>query len=174
MIDRMLGAARLSAATYEEVERDRGATGQALIVVILVTIAGVVGAILGGAEVEVATALVVGVIRGVASWALWALFTWLIGATILRTEGTEADWGQLARGTGFAQTPGRLNVISFISGIGILIFLLTFVWTFAGMVVAVRQSLDYTSTWRALFVILLAFIPVLIMNAVVFALTGGN
>ena len=37
-----------------------------------------------------------------------------------------------------------------------------------------RQSLDYTSTMRAVFVILLAFIPVLIMNAIVFTLTGGN
>ena len=174
MIDRMLGAARLRVDTYEEVERDRGATGQALIVVILVTIVSVVGQMLGGAEVEVVSALIVGVIRGVASWALWALFTWLIGATILRTEDTEADWGQLARGTGFAQTPGLLNVISFLPGIGLLISLLTFVWTFAGMVVAVRQSLDYTSTMRAVFVILLAFIPVLFMNGIVVLLTSRN
>ena len=174
MIDRMLGAARLSADTYEEVERDRGATGQALIVVILVTIASIVGQMLGGESVDVVRGLAAGIIRGVASWALWALFTWLIGATLLKTEDTEADWGQLARGTGFAQTPGLLNVISFLPGIGLLIALLTFVWTFAGMVVAVRQSLDYTSTLRAVFVILLAFIPVLILNAIVFTLTGGN
>ena len=174
MIDRMLGAARLSVDTYEEVERDRGATGQALIVVILVTIASVVGQMLGGEGVDVVRGLAAGIIRGVASWALWALFTWLIGATILKTEDTEADWGQLARGTGFAQTPGLLNVVGFLPGIGLLIALLTFVWTFAGMVVAVRQSLDYTSTVRAIFVILLAFIPVLIMNGLVFTLTGGN
>ena len=177
MIDRMLGAARLRVDTYEEVERDRGATGQALIVVILVTIASVVGGVLGGEEVDVVrglASLVVGIIRGVASWALWALFTWLIGATILKTEDTEADWGQLARGTGFAQTPGLLNVISFIPVVGGLISLATFVWTFAAMVVAVRQSLDYTSTMRALVVILLAFIPVLIMNVIVFMLTGGS
>ena len=116
MIDRMLGAARLSAATYEEVERDRGATGQALIVVILVTIASVVGQMFGGEEVDVVRGLAAGIIRGVASWALWALFTWLIGATLLKTEDTEADWGQLARGTGFAQTPGLLNVISLPTG----------------------------------------------------------
>ena len=174
MLDRMLGAARLSADTYEEVERDRGATGQALIIVILVTVASIVGQMLGGESVDVVRGLAAGIIRGVASWALWALFTWLIGATLLKTEDTEADWGQLARGTGFAQTPGLLNVISFIPGIGLLIALLTFVWTFAGMVVAVRQSLDYTSTLRAIFVILLAFIPVLIMNGLVFTLTGGN
>ena len=135
MIDRMLGAARLRVDTYEEVERDRGATGQALIVVILVTIASIVGGVLGGEEVDVVRGLVVGIIRGVASWALWALFTWLIGATILKTEDTEANWGQLARGTGFAQTPGLLNVISFIPVAGLLISLATFVWTFAAMVV---------------------------------------
>ena len=42
------------------------------------------------------------------------------------------------------------------------------------MVVAVRQSLDYTSTMRAVFVILLAFIPVLFMNRIVVLLTGRN
>ena len=105
---------------------------------------------------------------------MWALFNWLIGATILRTARAAADWGQLARGTGFAQTPGLLIVISFIPVGGLLISLVTFVWTFAGMVVEVRQSLDYTSTMRALFVILLAFIPVLITNTIVFVPTGGN
>ncbi len=174
MIDRMLGAARLSADTYEEVERDRSATGQALLIVVLVTLASFVGQMLAGEEVDVVRGLVLGVVRGVVSWALWALFTWLIGATILRTEHTEADWGQLARGTGFAQTPGLLNVITFLPGIGLVIALLTFVWTIAGMVVAVRQCLDYSSTLRAFFVILLAFIPVLILNAIIFTLTGGS
>ena len=40
------------------------------------------------------------------------------------------------------------------------------------MVVAVRQSLDYTSTLRAIFVILIAFIPVIIINAILFAVLG--
>ena len=171
----MLGAARLSVDTYEEVEKDGGATIQALLVVIVVTIASVAGALLGeGEDVEVVRALAVGIIRGVVSWAVWALATWMIGATILRTEETEADWGQLARGTGFAQTPGILSVLSFIPGVGLLISLAAFVWTFACMIVAARQSLDYTSTWRAFFVILIAFIPVLIINVIVFALTGGD
>ena len=119
-------------------------------------------------------ALVVGIIRGVVSWAVWALVTWLVGSTILKTEDTEADWGQLARTTGYAQTPGILNVFLFIPGIGWLIGLVTFVWSFACMIVAVRQSLDYTSTLRAFFVILIAIIPVIIINVIVFALTGGD
>ena len=174
MIGRMLGAARLSVETYEEVEKDGGATLQALIVVVIVTIASVIGEVLSsGEEAELVSALGIGIVRGVVSWALWALLTWMIGSTILKTEKTDADWGQLARGTGFAQTPGVLNVLYFVPTVGALISLAAFFWTFAGMVVAVRQSLDYTSTWRAFFVILISFIPVIILNAIVFALTGG-
>ena len=174
MIDRMLGAARLSVDTYEDVEKDSSATVQALVVVIIVTVASIVGEFLGGGEgVGVVEALAVGVIRGVASWAIWALVIWIVGSTILRTEQTEADWGQLARGTGFAQTPGTLNVFGFIPAVGGLITLVTFVWTFVAMVIAVRQCLDYTSTWRAFFAILISFIPVLIINIIVVALTGG-
>ena len=69
---------------------------------------------------------------------------------------------------GIRHTPGLLHVLYFIPIVGGLISLVAFVWTFACMVVAVRQSLDYTSTWRAFFVILLALIPVLILNGIVF------
>ena len=173
MLGRMLGAARLNVQTYEDVEHDSGATLQALLVVVLVSIASVVGQLLGGTDDGVASAIVIGIIRGVVSWALWALFAWLIGATLLKTEQTEANWGQLARCTGFAQTPGILNVFYFIPIVGGIIYLVALVWTIACMIVAVRQSLDYTSSLRAFFVIVIAFIPVFILNVIVFALTGG-
>ena len=117
--------------------------------------------------------MILGAVRGVIAWAVWALFTWIIGSTILKTPETEADWGQLARCTGFAQTPGFLNILVFIPVVGGLIYLAALVWTFVAMMVAVRQSLDYTSTWRAFFVILIAFIPAGIVNVIVFLLTGG-
>lgn len=92
----------------------------------------------------------------------------LVGTTILKTEQTEADWGQVARGTGFAQTPGILNIISFIPFVGWAIFVVAVIWQWAGMVIALRQSLDYTSTWRAFFVILISVIPVAIINVLLF------
>ncbi len=175
MLGRMLGAAQPKAATYEEVEHDQSAMVQALLVVVIVTIATIVGQLLASTgDVDVVRALGIGVVRGVAGWALWALVIWVIGASILKTEHTEANWGQIARGTGFAQTPGILNVLVLIPAIGLLIGLVTFVWTFIATLVAVRQTLDYTSTWRAFFVILLALIPVAVLNIIVFLLTGGN
>ena len=40
------------------------------------------------------------------------------------------------------------------------------------MLFAIRESLDYSSLWRAFFVVLIALIPVLIVNAIIFAILG--
>ena len=179
MFGRMLGAARLNVDTYEEVERDGSAIVQALAVVVLVAIAGGVGTILGsvifGGAVDLLDGLLFGVIRGIVSWGVWALIAWIVGSTILKTRDTEADWGQLARGTGFAQTPGLFNILVFIPIAGAIIAIIVFFWQVAGMMIAVRQSLDYSSTWRAFGVVIISLIPVLIINAILFwALNIGS
>ena len=169
MLNRMLGAALLRADTYEDVENDSSATVQALLVVVVVAIASGVGGILSG-DGDIIRGLVFGVFRGVVTWAVWALVALFVGATLLKTADTRADWGELARGTGFAQTPGILNILVFIPQVGTVITTLVFFWQWAAMVVAVRQSLDYTSTLRAFFVILIAAIPVFIINIIVFSI----
>ena len=164
MIMRMLGAARLSVHTYEEVEQDTSATKQALIVVVLVSIAAGVGGLLAGDDVDIVRGFGFGIIRGIVTWAVWALVTMFIGTKLLKTEATEADWGQLARTTGFAQTPGLLNVLVFLSG---FITIVVGIWQLVTMVIAVRQALDYTSTLRTVFVVLIALIPAAIINGLI-------
>ena len=172
MLGRMLGAARLNVATFEEVEHDQGATIQAMFVVVLVTIASLVGGMLAGDDFDIVRGLVFGAIRGVGAWALWAFVTWIVGSTILATKDTKADWGELARCTGFAQTPGILSIFLFVSGVGWVIGLLAFIWQIAAMLVGVRQALDYTSTWRAIFVVLIAAIPAGILVGVFVYILG--
>lgn len=171
MIGRMLGAARLSSDTFEEVEADSGAMIQALLVVVIVSIASGIGGILSG-DSTVLDGLLFGVIRGLVGWVVWALIALLIGTTILKSASTEADWGQVARCTGFAQTPGLLGILVFIPIAGGIILVLSFIWQLAAMVVAVRQSLDYTSTWRAFFVILIAAIPSFIVILLIYWALG--
>lgn len=173
MLGRIFGALFLKANTYEEVEHNKSAIWQALFIVVMVSAATVGGELLSGQETGLWWTIVRGIIRGVASWAAWALCTWFIGEIIFDVIETDADWGQLARTTGFAQTPGILNVLIFITPIGGVIYFAAYAWTFMCMVVAVRQSLDYTSTLRAAVVILVAFVPVFILNAGVLGLTGG-
>ena len=171
IFNRMLGAARLSVATFEDVENDKSALWQALVVVVAVAIASGVGALLSG-DGDLTTALAFGVVRGIVSWVVWAFVAWIVGAYILKTAETNADWGQLARGTGFAQTPGLLSVLVAVPGAGGIIGVAAFFWQLAAMVVAVRQCLDYTSTLRAFFVILISAIPVGIINAIIYTVAG--
>ena len=175
MLQRMLGAVMLSSNTYEDVEHDRGAMVQALGVVVIVAIATAVGGVLDAGE-EWIRGVGFGVIRGVLLWALWALGAWIVGSTILKTSATKANWGELARGTGFAQTPGLLNALAFLDDFGRPILIVVVIWQFAAMLVAVRASLDYTSLWRAFFVVAIAAIPVFIiyLAIVIFLGIGGG
>ena len=171
MLERMLGAALLRTDTFEDVEHDRGATMQAAVVVILVSISGAVGGALSG-EAALVTGIILGIISGVVWWVMWAAGCWIVGTTILNTPETRADWGELARGIGFAQTPGLLSVLTFIPSVGWLIGVVIFIWRFIAMLMAVRESLDYTSMWRAFFVVLIAFIPVAIVTIVLVVILG--
>jgi len=167
LADRMIAAARLDVDLYEEVEADTGATTQAMTVVVLVALASGIGALGGGGGL---LGLLVGVIAGLASWAIWALVTFVIGTTLLSTPETEANWGQLARTTGFAQSPGILRVFGFVPWLGPLIVFAASLWQLSAMVVAVRQALDYKSTWRALGVVFIGFGILVIIQSIVFFL----
>ena len=155
LIQRMIGAAKLDTATFEEVENDGSATRQALLVVALVSLATGIGYLGSGGL----TGLVSGIIYGIVGWALWAWITFFVGTTILKTPETDANWGQLARTLGFAQSPGVLKVFAVIPWIGPLVFAIASIWQLVASVIAIRQALDYTSTWRAIGVAIIGFIP---------------
>jgi len=162
LIRRMIGAAMLNAATFEEVEADGSATKQAMLVVVIVALATGVGTIATGGG----TGLVLGVIIGLAGWAAWAGITYFIGTTLLRGADTQADWGELARTLGFAQSAGVLKVFAFIPFLGPIVFGIASLLQLFAMVVAIRQALDFTSTWRAIGVALVGFIPYAILMAI--------
>ena len=166
MIRRMMGAARLDAAIYEEVESDPSATKQALTVVILVALATGIGTFGTGGP----AGLVVGIVAGIGLWALWAWITYFVGTTILKTGETEANWGQLARTLGFAQSPGLLKVVGFIPVLGPWVFTITSIWQLVAMVIAIRQALDFASTWRAVGVAMVGFIPYVLLISIIYSL----
>ena len=167
----MFGAARLDDHTYEAVEADPSATLQAAWVVVLVSVASGIGLLGTGGGLG---GLIVGVALGVSQWAFWAFITYWVGTRFLPTPETHATWGQLARTTGFAQSPGVLKVLGFIPGIGLTLFFVVSVWQFAAMVIAVRQALDYRSTWRALDVVAIGFAVVLLFTLIFGLIFGGE
>ena len=166
MIQRMIGAARLRTETYEEVEADKSATLQALSVVLLVALAAGIGNLGSGSVI----AFVVGIVAALAGWAIWAWITYLVGTSILRTPETDANWGQLARTLGFAQSPGVLKVFGVVPFVGPLVFAAVSIWQLVAMVIAIRQALDYTSTMRAIGVAIIGFIAYAVLTGILFAI----
>jgi hypothetical protein len=146
-LGRLVGAATLNVDVYEEVEADRTATIQALVIVLASSLAAGVGARGFGAG-NPASAAVFSVIALVA-WAAWAVMTYQIGVRVLPGPQTEADVGELLRTIGFATTPGLFRIFGLVPGVTTLVFAVTTVWMLLAMIVAVRQALDYTSTGRA-------------------------
>jgi hypothetical protein len=148
---RLMGASVLDIETYEEVEADRGATAQALIVVLASSLASGVGAsgfihdghpIVEGVFIWSAISLM--------AWAAWALLVFEIGGRLLPEPGTRVDVGELLRTIGFASAPGLLRVFGIVPEIALPVFALTTAGMLVAMVVAVRQALDYRSTARAI------------------------
>ncbi len=155
-LQRLIGAAALDSAIYEEVEADRAATGQALTVIILSSLAAGVGSRgLGGATLSNAAFFA---FVSLLAWGAWALLTLQIGSRVLPESQTSVDIGELLRTTGFAAAPGILRVFGILPGVTIPVFVITAVWMLAAMVVAVRQALDYRSTGRAIAVCVLGWV----------------
>ena len=154
LADRMIRAARLDVSLYEEVEADRQATGQAMLVVILVSLATGLGALTRSGGIG----LLWGTGAGLLAWVVWAFLTYFIGTRVLPEPQTKADMSQLLRTIGFSSSPGVLRILGTVSGLWTLAILLTSVWMLVAMVIAVRQALDYRSTWRAVGVCILGWI----------------
>jgi hypothetical protein len=152
----MRGAALLDAETYEEVESDRTANRQALMVVLVSAIAAGIGSIENGG------------LKGIlyfapaahAGWWVWAYLTYMIGTRLLPRPETVADHGELLRTIGFSAAPGVLLVLGVIPHVALFLFPLCGLWMCVAMVVGVRQALDYDgsgATGRAIAVCLLGF-----------------
>jgi hypothetical protein len=155
-LQRLVGALALDAAIYEEVEADRTATGQALAVVLLSSVAAGIGSRgLGGTTWQ---AIVFMSIVSLIAWAAWALVIFEIGARLLPEPDTRVDVGELMRTIGFAAAPGLLRVLGVMSSATIPVFAVTAVWMLAAMIVAVRQALDFHSTARAVAVCCLGWV----------------
>ena len=165
--ERMIGAAKLNIAIYEEVEADGTATGQAMGVVLLSSLAAGVGSAALGAGV------IASVVAALLSWVIWAFLTYLVGTRLLPEPQTKANMGQMMRTLGFAQSPGVLRILGGVPGIGPLLLAIVSVWMLVAMVIAVRQALDYTSTWRAAGVCIVAWLAVIVPAVLILGAIGS-
>jgi hypothetical protein len=159
---RVIGAALLDGRTYEDVEADRHASGQAVAIALLASLAGGIG--LGTPTFP---SLVAGVVGSLVGWIAWAALTSLIGTRLLPEPQTRADVGQLLRTIAFASAPGILRVFGVVPLVGPTVYALVSIWMLMAMIVAVRHALDYTSTARAVGVCIVGWALSLVIAALI-------
>lgn len=168
MIERMVRAARLQPRLYEEVEHDQGATGQALLIVVLAAISGGLGRLIA----DGVPGFIAAVVGAVVFWALITGLAYLVGTRLLATRETSATWGQVLRTVGFAYTPGVLSFLGVIPILGpFLVVLVIPIWIAIAAVIGIRQALDF-DTVRAIGTGLIAYVVWLVVASIFIFVTG--
>ena len=166
--NRIIRAAKLDVALYEEVEADKSSLGQAMGVVILSSIAAGIGSTSAGI-----LEMLIGVVVALAGWYIWAYLTYFIGTKLLPEPQTKADHGELLRTIGFSSSPGLIRVLGVVPVMREIVFLIAAIWMLVAMVIAVRQALDYTGTLRAIGVCAIGWIIQAVMFGLLFFVFGG-
>ena len=168
MLPRIIGVFKLDANTFEEIEHDQGATGQAAIIVVIVALVSAIGSgigaslnpELGGTFLSNSLVTFIGTLIG---WVLWSGITYLVGTSVF---GGEADMGEMLRVIGFAFAPQLLGIIPFIGAC------IGGIWSLVAGFIAVRQGLDLT-TGKAIATILIGFIVYAALLCGLLSVVGG-
>ena len=166
MLDRVIGVFKLSSNTFEEIEHDQNATGEAAIVVAVVALLAAIGGGVGASVIGnrgFFGGFIGALIWIVVLWVVWSAVTYIVGTAIF---GGKADMGEMLRVTGYAFAPQFLNIIPCIGSI------IGLIWTLAALFVAARQGLDLDNTKTALTVVV-GLIVYLIGAAILNLLIGG-
>ena len=153
LFDRIFRAIKIDVELYEEVERDKSATIQAGLVVVLSSMAAGVGALQLGAS-----NFLLAPIFSLISWYVWAYIIYFVGVKLFPEKNTKSNHGELLRTIGFSSAPGLLRVFGVTPDLMAVTFIGSAFWMLACMVVAVKSALDYNSLWRAFGVVVIAWL----------------
>ena len=152
-LNRVFRAIKIDIDLYEEVEKDKSATIQAGIVVVLSSLAAGVGALQLGAS-----NFVFAPILSLLSWYVWAYVIYFVGVKLFGGPSTKSNHGELLRTIGFSSAPGLIRVFGVTPDLMTVTFIGSAFWMLACMVVAVKSALDYDSLWKSFGVVVVAWL----------------
>jgi hypothetical protein len=160
--ERVVGAMSLKASTFQEIEHDTTAMGQAAGVIVLAAVSTGIGNVYYGGV----SGIVSGIIMSLIGYAVWSLVVWLVGTKVMADPATKADFPETFRTIAFAAAPGVLGIVTIIPILGWLLLFVLWLWQIAAMVVAVREVLDYTDTIKAVIVVVIGWLIQLVVIAI--------
>ena len=153
LITRIFRAIKIDIELYEEVEKDKKATVQAGIVVVLSSLAAGVGALQMGMS-----NFLLAPVMSLLSWYVWAYVIYFVGVKLLGDRKTKSSHVELLRTIGFSSAPGLIRVFGVTPDLMTVTFIGSAFWMLACMIVAVKSALDYESMWKAFGVVVIAWL----------------
>jgi hypothetical protein len=172
MINRVVRAAMLDVEFFNKAEVDTSLTQEALMVVILVSLAGSIGSFIGGVIAggfgSALLGLIVSLVAGVATYYIWAYITYFIGTQLFNAD---VDPGEMLRVLGYASGPRALSILSFIPCVGWLIALAGGIWALVAGFIGAREALDLDTT-KTLITVFIGWLIIVIITAVIAAVLG--
>ena len=108
--ERMVGAMKADVKTFQEIEADPAAIGQAVTVIVIAGVASLIGNVFRSGVFGGMMALILSLI----SYALWSLLVVLIGTKLMPEPSTKADFNEAFRVIGFTAAPGVFNLLAII------------------------------------------------------------
>lgn len=164
-VNRIVGVFKLSSATFEEIEHDPNATGQAALVVTIVAFLSAFGSAFFSTITDQGflANFVSTLVWTFVGWLLWAAVSYFVGTTLF---GGQATLNEMLRVIGFAYAPQMLAIIPCIGG------LIGAIWSLIAGFIAIRQGLDLDDL-KAFLTILVGFGVYIIGTFFISILLGG-
>jgi hypothetical protein len=151
-LNRVYRSIKIEPEVYDEVQKDKNATLPAAIVVVISSLAaGVAAKQLG------ATSFILAPILSLLSWFVWAYIVYFVGVKLFPDPKTKTTHAALLRAIGFSSAPGIIRAFSFTPELMTVMFIGSALWMLACMVVAVKQTLNFKSLWKALGVVIMSW-----------------
>jgi|TARA_B110000046_G_C12876609_1_gene348363 hypothetical protein len=151
-LNRVFRSIKIDPDVYDEVQKDKTATLSAAIVVVTSSLAaGIAAKQLG------ASSFIFAPILSLVSWFVWAYIVYFVGVKLFPDAKTKTTHAALLRAIGFSSAPGIIRVFGFTPELMTVTFIGSALWMLACMVVAVRQTLNFKSLWKALGVVIMSW-----------------
>mgnify|MGYP006088897323 CR=1 FL=1 len=167
-LNRIYRSIKIDPEVFDEVQKDKNATIAAGIVVVLSSLAAGIGAShLGTINFFLAPVL------SLVTWFVWAYIIYFVGVKLFPDLKTKTTHLALLRSIGFSSAPGMIRIFGFNGDLMTVMFVGSAFWMLVCMVVAVKQTLNYKSLWKALGIVIIAWLTQAFILIIILALTSN-
>ena len=152
-LNRIYRSIKIDPDLYDEVQKDKKATLSAAIVVVISSLAAGVGA----KQLGMGGSFILAPILSLLSWFIWAYIIYFVGVKCFPDPKTKTTHAALLRAIGFSSAPGIIRCLGLSPDLMIVTFVGSALWMLACMVVAIKQTLNFKSLWKALGVVVMSW-----------------